>query len=91
MIIDPCNENEVRLNGRVVQVCHNSEWGLVCVNDSNGWGEREAKVLCRQIELPSICEFQYRFVMHFIVVGILFMQHLKLLLFTQPFMMHLSY
>lgn len=47
-----CNHGEVRLvnssvptEGRV-EVCVFSDWNSVC---SNGWGDNDAKVVCRQL------------------------------------------
>ena len=45
---DPCIEDEVRLNDDVVQVCHGSQWGLVC-DHIETWTYRDAAVVCRQI------------------------------------------
>ena len=45
---DPCIENEVRLNGGVVEVCHGSQWGLVCAT-LQSWYEEDAAVVCRQV------------------------------------------
>ena len=55
----PCNENEVRLNEEVVQVCHNEEWGLVCVTETT-WNLEDANVVCDQARLPSGGEFSER-------------------------------
>ena len=49
---DTCTEDEVRLNGDVVQVCHDSQWGLVC-SSTNSWGISSAEVACRQVGMPS--------------------------------------
>ena len=45
-----CSEDKVRLNGDVVQVCHNQQWGLVCYNRDN-WDVNAAIVVCRQVGL----------------------------------------
>ena len=45
---DPCTENEVQLNGGIVQVCHGSQWGLVCGHIER-WTPRSAEVVCRQL------------------------------------------
>ena len=45
---DPCTENEVRLNGEVVEVCHESKWGFVCSSISS-WSVRSAAVVCQQV------------------------------------------
>ena len=50
IFIDSCVENAVRLNGDVVQVCRESQWGLVC-DSTESWLNfpRSAAVVCRQI------------------------------------------
>ena len=40
----------MRLNGDVVQICHNQEWGLAC---SDGWDVNAANVICNQVGIPS--------------------------------------
>ena len=52
----PCNENEVRLNEEVVQVCHDEQWGLVCDHEDS-WNPADANVVCNQARLPSGGEF----------------------------------
>lgn len=47
---DPCTENDVQLNGDLVQVCHDSQWGFVC-DHMHSWGSRSAQVVCRQVEM----------------------------------------
>ena len=49
---DPCTENEVQLNGDVVQVCHGSQWGLVC-SSMESWTPSSASVVCRQLGMES--------------------------------------
>ena len=36
------------MNGDVVQVCHHSQWGLVC-GSSRYWDTDAARVVCRQV------------------------------------------
>ena len=55
-----CTDGEVRLVGGssetegTVEVCHNKTWGMV---SGLGWGEEDARVTCRQLQLPveGIC------------------------------------
>ena len=49
---DPCTQNQIRLNHRIVQVCHNAQWGLVCDHEQS-WNSRAAEVVCTQVGIPS--------------------------------------
>ena len=50
-----CTEGEVRLvggtsdNEGTVEICHNKLWGLIT---DAGWDNKDAKVICRQLNLP---------------------------------------
>ena len=58
----PCSTNGVvrlatedgasSIEGRV-EVCLNGVWGTVC---DNNWGPPDAKVVCRQLKLPTECK-----------------------------------
>ena len=56
---DPCTENEVQLNNGVVEVCHDAQWGLVCVHRYS-WNLRAAEVVCSQVGIPSRSQLYYR-------------------------------
>ena len=48
-----CIENDARLNEEVVQICHDQEWGLVCVDTVSAWDDNAADVMCNQAGIPS--------------------------------------
>ena len=54
---ESCIENDTRLNGGVVQVCHEGQWGLVCDHDRS-WSSNDARVVCRQEGFSSKCQLQ---------------------------------
>ena len=55
-----CSDGDVRLvEGTspvvgTVQLCHNQDWGTVC---ANGWDDRDANVVCRQLGYTSISKY----------------------------------
>ena len=56
-----CTNGEVRLAGGNdtegrVEICFNGVWGTVC---HDLWDNNDARVVCRQLGLPSSCEYQY--------------------------------
>lgn len=50
-----CTEGEVRLVGGssdsegTVEICHDKLWGLIT---DAGWDNKDARVICRQLNLP---------------------------------------
>ena len=55
-LIVPCTEDDVRLNGYIVQVCHNSQWGFVCASVTS-WNFFATRVVCKQIGMPSTGQY----------------------------------
>lgn len=49
--IDPpeCNTGELRLQGRLLELCYEGLWSTIC---QESWGHTDAQVACRQLELP---------------------------------------
>ena len=46
----------MRLNGYIVQVCHNSQWGFVC-SSLRSWNFFAVHVVCKQIGMPSTGQY----------------------------------
>ena len=65
LIFIVCIHGEIRLVGRNnilgrVEICLNGVWGTVC---DNGWDSRDARVVCRQLGLPTACEYLYQHIL----------------------------
>ena len=58
-IVSKCIEDTVQLVGGSsqnegrIEICQNGEWGIVC---DDGWDTNDARVVCRQLGLPTQCE-----------------------------------
>ena len=55
-IFTGCTDGDIRLTGGssetegTVEICHDQTWGMV---SGLGWGEEDARVTCRQLQLPD--------------------------------------
>lgn len=56
-----CTQGAMRLSSTtsgLVQICNQNAWGSVCSAD--GWTDTEAKVVCRELRLPSSSMYYFR-------------------------------
>ena len=60
MLATGCTDGDVRLTGGsskgqgTIEVCFNKTWGMV---SGSGWGEEDARVVCRQLHFSSDGEY----------------------------------
>ena len=55
---ESCTENDIQLNSGLLQICHESQWGLVCINPYLN-NLNKAKVVCQQLGFPSRGKIAY--------------------------------
>lgn len=65
-----CSEGAVRLQGGTatrgrVEVCKNNIWGTVC---EDFWNTADARVVCKQLGLPSASEYNYVALVYILVI-----------------------
>ena len=61
-LVTGCSDGDVRLADQVsdiegrVEICYNGQWGTICARE---WGPLDARVVCRQLGLPTECKTMY--------------------------------